>query len=189
MRLFVALPFPAAVQNQIGTYCASIETAFRPARSSWVPPQNLHLTLHFFGELEVEKAEELENLLSDAANLCPPLRITTEGLSVLPAMNRPRVLYLAARIEPSEPLTILIDRIREIAAQLGAQTDARPWKAHLTLARLKLPYAPNLSSLPKPPMLSLYIDSFELLQSTLSPVGAIYSKIRRFALYTDTSTL
>jgi len=75
---------------------------------------------------------------------------------------------------------ILIDRIREIAAQLGAQTDARPWNAHLTLARLKLPYAPNLSSLPKPPMLSLYIDSFELLQSTLSPVGAIYSKIRRF---------
>jgi len=189
MRLFAALPFPAAAQNQIGTYCASLEESFRPARPSWVPPQNLHLTLHFFGELEAEDAEKLKVLLSDAANICPPLKITTEGLSVLPSMNRPRVLYLATRIEPFEPLTRLINRIRKIAVQLGAETDARPWKAHLTLARLKLPIAPELSSLPKLPKLNLSIDSFELLQSTLSPTGAVYSRISRFAFYTDTSTL
>ncbi|HNY98708.1 MAG TPA: RNA 2',3'-cyclic phosphodiesterase [Rectinema sp.] len=189
MRLFAALPFPVATQNQIGAYCASLEEAFRPARPSWVPPQNLHLTLHFFGELEAEDAEKLKILLSDLANLCPPLRITTEDLSMLPSMNRPRVLYLATHIEPFEPLTILINRIREIAIQLGAETDARPWKAHLTLARLKLPIAPELSSLPRPPKLSLSIDSFELLRSTLSPSGAVYSRISRFALYTGTSTL
>lgn len=183
MRLFAALPVPAEPRTQIAEYCRTLVPSFAPARPSWVPEENLHLTLHFFGELDHGDAATLQNLLEAEATNCPFLTLQIGNLSVLPSLRAPRVLYLDTRIEPEAPLFSLINRLRIIASQIGAETDSRPWKAHLTLARLKEPWVPELSSLPAAPRISFAIDAFELMQSKLTREGAMYSCVRRYAFF------
>lgn len=182
MRLFACLPFPAHVQGQIADYARSLVPAFDRAHPVWVPQENLHLTLHFFGEVGAQTAARLQALLDEAAGFCPALQLATGKLSVLPSLRAPRVLYIATDIQPAEALAKLVGRMRAIAAQIGAETETRPWKAHLTLARLKMPLMPELSSLPAPPGFTFSIDSFELMQSRLKPSGAVYSPMKRYLL-------
>ena len=182
MRLFAALPFPAQVQEQIAQSSREIAPDFYRAHPSWVPQNNLHVTLHFFGEIGAQITKTLQMALEESTKLCPPLHIVTGGLSVLPSPKSPRVLYIAMDTQPARPLSGLVSRMRDIAAQVGAETDSRPWKAHLTLARLKAPWIPELSSLPPPPTFSFTIDAFELMESRLDPAGAIYSCLQRFPL-------
>ncbi len=181
MRVFAALPFPPAAREQLQHYSASIAPAFDRARPTWVSPHNLHLTLHFFGELDNRAMSELRALLGASAAHCAPLRITTGHLSLLPSISAPRVLYVEAHIQPSDALSRLVRSARQAAQTLGAVCDARPWKAHLTLARLKEPWAPNLRSLPQPPALEFKLEAFDLMSSRLSRGGAQYSLIERFA--------
>jgi 2'-5' RNA ligase len=182
MRLFASLPFPPQAQEQIAHYSRALVPAFSRAHPSWVPQENLHLTLHFFGELEIKAATTLQVLLEESARPCPPLQLTTGKLSVLPSPRAPRVLYISTEIQPTEPLAELVDRLRDVASRIGAEIDSRPWKAHLTLARLKTPLIPELSSLPAPPALAFTIDSFALMQSKLGRSGAIYSCLSLYTL-------
>ena len=182
MRVFAALPFPDAAREQLRLYTASVAPAFNRARPAWVAARNLHLTLHFFGELDQRGVAALRALLVDPATRCAPLCIRTGALSLLPSPRAPRVLYLAADIQPPEPLRHLVRSIREIAKELGAETDVRPWRAHLTLARLKEPWAPELSALPPPPVIDFALDAFDLMSSALRPGGPEYVRIERFAL-------
>ncbi len=180
MRVFAALTFPAAARERLRRYTATIAPAFDRARPSWVAPQNLHLTLHFFGELDNSALPELRSHLGASATQCPPLRIATGRLSVLPSVKSPRVLYIEADIQPNEQLQRLVRDTRKIAQTLGAECDLRPWRSHLTLARLKEPWAPDLRSLPQPPALEFELETFELMSSSLSSVGARYTSIERF---------
>jgi len=182
MRLFASLPFPVYAQEQVANYIHSLVPVFGRARPSWVPRENLHLTLHFFGEIESQTTIRLQALLADAAHLCPPLHVSTAKLSILPSLKAPRVLYIATEIRPAEPLAELVVRLRGIAAQIGAEVDTRPWKAHLTIARFRIPWAPELVSLPEPPKLAFPIDAFELMQSRLDRSGAVYSVLDRYPL-------
>ncbi|HWP67938.1 MAG TPA: hypothetical protein VN437_01465, partial [Rectinemataceae bacterium] len=91
------------------------------------------------------------------------------------------------------------------AAGLGAMNDDRPWRAHLTLARIKegrappvveMPPAaamsaiaamppvaavPSLVALPIPPRLEYSPKSFELMESFLSGQGPRYETLASFA--------
>lgn len=182
MRLFVALLLPAECRSAVADYCRAIAPAFVHARPSWVSEENLHFTLHFFGEVDPVLVPKLAGHLEACRQLAPPLDLRTGGLSFLPSARVPRILHMNAAIEPSPRLLSLVDELRAIAADLGAETDSRPWKAHLTLARLKENRVPQLSELPPPPRISTQLRSFALIASTLERSGARYSIVGEFPL-------
>jgi len=177
MRLFAALPFSESAQTQLNQFALSIAPLFERARPVWVPWQNFHITLHFFGELDPQTAAELQYRMREPAALCTPLRISTGKLSVLPSFRSPRVLIIETRILPEKKGVALVQNLRNIAAQIKAETDFRPWNAHLTLARFKEPWIPDVSTLPAPPNISFEVPAVALMRSTLSPHGAEYSCI------------
>ncbi|MCX8014363.1 MAG: hypothetical protein N3A02_08760, partial [Rectinema sp.] len=115
MRLFVALPLSEGFRNEVAAYCRRLAPYFDSARPSWVPVENLHFTLHFFGEVDTGSLQELTAHIDDCSQIAPPLDLKTGGLSFLPSVRAPRILYLDAVIEPMAPLLTLVDALRSLA--------------------------------------------------------------------------
>lgn len=123
-RLFIALWPPPGVRSAF---------AAAAARWSWnaaaapVPPERLHLTLHFLGAVPRERVPEL------CAALAWPFKPFALTLS-RPALWAGGVAVLEpARLPPA--LAHLHAALGAMLRRVNLATDGRPWRPHLTLAR------------------------------------------------------
>lgn len=187
-RLFLAIDFEAQFRGAIGAYAMSLRPHFRAMNPSWVEPNLYHLTLHFFGELDKEKSNAIiAGLATFSGKLAAP-RISVANLDFLPSRRHPRVLCLKLATEPAKAVEPIIVEARWLADRLGATSETRPWRAHLTLARFKGSRATLAVDLPHPPRAVTLPDSFCLMESFLSPQGPSYEIVERYSFRTGAST-
>jgi len=130
IRLFAALPIPAAVAERLSHLQAGLEG--RP-----VAPEAFHLTLAFFGTLPGPMAEELHHAL--AAVEAPRFAFWLDGVGAFGG-RKPTALYAAVRPEPM--LDHLQAKVARAARGAGVAMEARRYTPHVTLAR----YAPGALS-------------------------------------------
>jgi 2'-5' RNA ligase len=162
-RLFFALWPDDQTRLELVRLSQSIEAkGFRP-----VQPQNVHVTLVFLGC--VDAASEL--LIKDGAAsiTVKPFVLTFDRLSYWP---RPKVLCLSCSQRPDE-VEILVGSLTREVASCGLQTDTRPYKPHITLAR----HAKYLPDIKFEPMV-WRAESFCLVESCSEPGGVSY-KVRQ----------
>jgi 2'-5' RNA ligase len=98
----------------------------------WTEPENLHLTLRFVGDLDKPQAREFADGLETIDVDAFELRLA--GLGTFGG-NEPRSIW--AGVEPSAPLEALARANDRAARTAGLPPDGRPFKPHVTLARLK----------------------------------------------------
>ncbi|MCX7775604.1 MAG: RNA 2',3'-cyclic phosphodiesterase [Rectinemataceae bacterium] len=182
MRLFAALPVPEVYIQSLQTYCRELAPLVQPCSPSWVPRGNHHLTLHFFGEVEPDKIRYLASEMESITRAAGMLRIRMGGLHAFPSARQPRVLVIQATVEPSPVIQQLVQSLRRLARDIGAEIDHRPWKAHLTLARCRLPHPLSVTTLPQPEEYSFAAEYVELIESHLERGGARYDILSRFRL-------
>jgi 2'-5' RNA ligase len=125
MRLFAAIELPEAVRVQL----TALQNGVPGAR--WVPPENLHLTLAFLGELDRHAAEDVDSAF--AAIGARPFDLTLRAVGLFGAP--PRVLW--AGVERSQPLLHLAEKVMTAAMRTGVDLDRRKFASHVTLARLR----------------------------------------------------
>jgi 2'-5' RNA ligase len=126
IRLFVALAIPEAA----AVWLQRLKDGALAER--WSPPQNLHLTLRFAGEVSERLADDLDAELEaiDGA----PFDVTLRGVGVFETRGLARSLW--AGVEPSEPLATLQRRCESAARRAGLAPETRGWRPHVTLAYL-----------------------------------------------------
>ena len=186
-RIFLAIDFSESFTRQIGEYQQAIGPSFAGCRLSWVDPRIFHLTLHFFGDIDDSGIALIRDRFSAIAGSIAPPSFKVSGLSYLPGAASPKVLCLNLAMEPAGALAPLVTEAKALAAGLGAMCDDRPWKAHLTLARIRearvppLAAVPSLAELPFPPRLEYSPESIELKESFLSPRGPRHATLHSFA--------
>lgn len=167
-RLFIAIPMPVEVLDR----AAAIRTPLPGAR--WVPPEQVHLTLHFLGEVDPPLLEEIAAAVEHPAT--PAFPLTTGHLGAFPSLRQPRVLWLG--LEESSPLRALHLELGLSLARIGLEGDTRAFHPHLTLARLKGTPTPAVAELiarpPDAPPLTFQVDRVILYESILSPGGATH---------------
>jgi 2'-5' RNA ligase len=131
VRCFVALDLPRPVCN----YLAGLADRFgQKGKVKWVPPDQLHLTLVFAGDLS---AEQVDGLRADLATLeVPPLTLHLGGLGHFPPRGEPRVVW-AALGGDTIPLGELQERVAALAERHGVDRDRRGFVPHVTLGRVK----------------------------------------------------
>ncbi len=126
-RLFVAIDFPTAIRDRLAGLCRGVPGA------RWVPPDQLHLTLRFIGEVDGPTFHDVAEALH-AVHL-PRFELQLEGVGHFPPGGEPRVLW--AGIAPSDILARFRKAIERAVVDAGVAPDARRFTPHVTLARLK----------------------------------------------------
>ena len=166
LRLYFALPLPPELRE-------ALERG-RPVlpQARWARSGGLHVTLAFLGERPAEALPALEGIAAAMADRHRAFTLKTAGLGGFPERGRVRVLWLG--LEPSPALENLTGDLRRALTAAGETFDARPFRAHITLARLRQPH--SLVGLADPAPAAFAVDRLVLYESgsqgSYTPLGA-----------------
>ena len=184
MRLFFAVPVSQEVRNTVaGTIRRSLVS---DAPWRWIHPDNYHITLKFLGDTARELVKPLEQAAARAAGRARPFNMFFDSFGGFPELRKPRVLFydIAGGAAELSTLAGLIDSEVEL---LGFEKEKRPFRAHLTLARVRKQIDASMgkrletvSSLPE--NTSQEVTRFVLMRSHLARSGATYEEIAEFFL-------
>ncbi len=185
MRCFVALVPARSLVDRVAGWGAETFAPLPWARS--LPPQSLHVTLAFLGELDHGAVGRAGEIVSAVAPERTELRLEPELVPV--PRRRPRVLALTAAGDRIAPLQA------ELAAALAGtnllERDRRPFWPHLSVARVKrgaldggrgraaieaLPRLTGEAAAPRP------ASRLVLYRSELGPERATYTALAEIAL-------
>ncbi len=181
-RLFIGLPLPQTYQQGLEALREEWAPRLR-SRLSWTRPGNWHLTLAFLGDTPSAEAERVRQALEAVHSA--PFTLQAAGGGAFPPGKKPRVLWVGLQHGRQESAA-LADQIWSVLAPLGIQPPGRPFRAHLTLARVKQERGDRwealFRSLGEKQWPSCQIAEFVLWQSELAPKGPVYTAVQRYAL-------
>jgi RNA 2',3'-cyclic 3'-phosphodiesterase len=133
-RLFVAVPLPPVVIEKVATVTASLQQEEWPVR--WTTAGSAHMTLHFLGEIEPERARLIEMALAPVVAEHAGFDLRTADLGVFPTMKRPRVIWLGV-YGPAHRLATLRDSIGALLEEFEIPMEAKEFHPHITLGRVR----------------------------------------------------
>ena len=189
LRLFFAVELPAEVRSRVARYAEGLR-ARAPAdvRASWERAEKLHLTLKFIGEVEAERAEGLKIAAASACAGGEPFAVTIAGTGAFPPRGAPRVLWLGVA-DSGGGLARLHARLEEECAAEAFPREQRPFRPHLTLARLRAPAGAarlaHLHSCSDFGPETFTVGELVLVRSELGPGGSRHTPLSRHALGLD----
>lgn len=180
LRLFISIELPQSNRQLLAELLERLKKGvqFTGAHPTWVAAQNLHLTLAFLGNQPPERVAEIEQAMQTAASLVPAFRIRLAGLELFPSAREPRIISIAVR-SGLESLAKIHTALTEQLRGFGSEVDNRPFRAHLTLARIKsVKGLAGLRDVVKShsgySAREFKADRITLVKSTLAPGGSIY---------------
>lgn len=167
MRLFIGLELPAAIKTQV------LATHMPLAHARWQTDEQLHLTLNFLGNVPDNDCAGIERLVQTFGLGHFNLTLTGAG------HFRHRAIWLGA--QPESPLRRLHERLADALVPLGIGPDTRPFRPHVTVARLgkgaeATPYLEAWSHFRSAPF---PVNRISLFASTPGAGGSRYDIIAR----------
>jgi 2'-5' RNA ligase len=176
VRLFVAAELPEAVVRALVAFG---EAAADPAVWRAVSAESLHVTLAFMGPRDPSTVPAAAEAVREAAHGAP--RLALSGALLLPP-RRARVL--CADVDDVDgALGALQERVSSGLAAAGLYApESRPFRAHITVARLRPRARPPRSVEVAPEPVEFHASAVTLFASRLHPHGARYEALARVAL-------
>jgi 2'-5' RNA ligase len=143
--------------------------------------------MKFLGGIDEARVPALVEALHVAATDRHGFDLEIASLGAFPSPTRPRVLW-AGVTEGQAPLAALAAAVDDALAPLGFPREARPFTAHVTLARVREPRrAPALAAALGAAAARRFgrvtIDHLALMRSDLSPRGARYTALSTVPLH------
>jgi RNA 2',3'-cyclic 3'-phosphodiesterase len=185
IRAFLAIDPPAVVLENIegmqDTLKKSIQGSIR-----WVRPEGIHLTLKFFGDISARDVGNISEVIARRTAALSQFALEIRGLGAFPDVTRPRIIWLGITGQLGCLLSLQKD-LEEEFFLLDFPKEDRPFRAHLTMGRVKIPkgiigLAPAVEAAGNLTAGNFTVGEVVLFQSSLSPQGAIYTKLATFPL-------
>ena len=152
----------------------------------WVRPENIHLTLKFFGNVEESRVEPILQSIEGLIRRTSPFSTKVQGMGAFPHSKNPRVIWMGL-IDETKGLTSLQKSLEGALEKIGFEPEGRPFQPHLTLGRVK-------SSREKDDLIEkmekhreeafgeVEVEEVILFKSELKPTGPIYTVLRKLKL-------
>lgn len=177
-RLFIAIDVPPEARETL----VALATELPGAR--WTPPDNLHLTLRFLGQIDPGEVATLQVSLRAVRTASFTLALLSVGIFP-PATARKPARILWAGVNPAPPVVVLKKAIDDVLGP-DAETAERGFSPHVTLARLsgeaRDPLQRFLDRHSALTSRSWNVDRFHLFASTLGQDRARHEIVETFAL-------
>ncbi|PZQ64492.1 MAG: RNA 2',3'-cyclic phosphodiesterase [Phenylobacterium zucineum] len=168
IRLFAALPIPPDIARALQPRQTGIEWA------RWNPPENLHVTLRFFGDLREDVARDLDAALLEVRG--HPFEIVLQGAGAFGEGADVHAIW--AGVEENAGLRRLAEACETAARRAGLKPEKRRYHPHVTLAYLRHADPAEVGAwvqannlLRSPP---IEVSGFSLYSSTLGGEGSHY---------------
>ena len=178
IRLFAALALPP----QIAAGLTRRQTGVEAAR--WRPPETLHVTLRFFGDLREDIARDLDDELAAVAAAAFEIELAGVG-----AFGEGRDIHaIWAGVAETPALGRLAKACETAARRAGLKPESRHYRPHVTLAYLRHADPAEVAAwiqannlLKSPPVA---VDRFGLYSSRPSKAGSVYRLEAEYRLTT-----
>ena len=183
MRLFLAINLSAECRR-------AIHEATEPLRQAaptiaWVQEPLLHLTLKFLGEQPEERADDIRGTLAAVAARHKDVVMELGGIGAFPNFRRARTVWMG--VAPQPRLELLHHDVEVAFETLGFEVEGRPFRPHLTLARVKHQDEAALRALSRAAKGIDFVDeavvrSVDLMKSDLQSAGPRYTLLAAASL-------
>ena len=132
-RLFAAIKIhPSAKYISLFN---EITSSLRHERIKWVEPENMHLTLKFFGETDENQIPVIRLALEKAVTQSNPFILKIANTGIFGSRYDPRVVWFG--IEQQEDLEYLVQNIFTELEKCGWEQNRQNFVPHLTIGRIK----------------------------------------------------
>ncbi len=181
IRAFLAVRLPvaatAALSRIVDRMIQTKIVGLKPVR-----PENMHLTLKFFGSVGAEQVHPIIDAVTEAVVPLSPFTLRLGNIGAYPNTRNPRVLWVGL----DGDTVALLDtrrRIEKALAQIAFPPDSREFKPHFTVARIRDSVSPAdrrraaemFFSSELHSEIPIRVNSVTLTRSVLRPEGPQYS--------------
>ena len=178
-RVFIGIPIGRKITSILPSLKSSIHSSMDIIR--WVPPDNIHLTLCFLGNIS---DQDIPNIIQTLENCITfnNFKIKIEGTGVFPSTISPKILWTGISKGVNE-LILLHQYIEKLVRKYKAFNKKEKFMPHITIARIrrsqrKIDVLSFLNIVYSP--IELDINSICLYESLLLPEGAQYTVLTEF---------
>ncbi len=103
-RVFCAIEIPEEIRQRISHHGQQLHDALRDVQASWAKPDNIHLTLKFFGNITQQQVLKASEAAARSVEGFAPFTIKIEGAGAFPPRGPAKVLWIGI----SDPTGVLI---------------------------------------------------------------------------------
>lgn len=184
IRSFLAFEQPPEIRETLVRVSAELRKGGLDVR--WVKPENIHLTVHFLGNVRDEDLETLEGPLQKLCLTYGPFPISLKGMGCFPNNRNPRVIWIGLEGD-LERMSRFRDALQAALKPLEFRVEDRAFRPHLTLGRFRggarggeldrtLDRYRELASP------ASVLRELILFRSDLRPTGSVYTRLRAWPL-------
>lgn len=134
IRVFFAIDLTTEATKSITHIMAQLQAHHKRKSIRWCQPQQLHITLQFLAAVKHEHLAALIKNVRAEIEMFLPFELELSELELFPTRYHPRIISL--NMNPQEILKDLAQRIGRGILSTGYEVETRPFRGHLTLARL-----------------------------------------------------
>ena len=180
-RVFIGIPIGRKIKSILPIVKSAVNS--NPNCIKWIPPENIHFTLSFLGNIRVKDIphiiESLEKKITSN-----DFQLTITGTGVFPSSKSPKVLWMGISNGIDE-LTLLQSQVEKSVREFKDNYENNTFTPHISIARLrrlhtKIDVLPFLNSVYSP--IHLDVNSISMYESKLFPEGVQYAVLETFPL-------
>lgn len=184
IRAFLAVD----VHEDLSKKILKVQDEFKDldARIKFVEPENMHLTLKFFGDITQYKVEQINQIVARELRNADKFTLNLKSIGAFPSINKPKTLWI--RTDKNRAFTNIQRRCDIGLEKVGFKREKK-YNPHLTFGRVKDSKSNEqiinkLNELNNIIIGEMLVDEVVLKSSELTPSGPIYTDLKTFKLGT-----
>lgn len=186
MRVFLAVDIDSGARAAVMAIVNRLRRRLgdKGPRVTWVGDAQLHITIHFLGEVDEPRLERIRTV-AEAPLAIAPFHVSLVRVGTFPDYGTPRVIWIGVD-EGRADLESIHDELGERLRAIGVAVESRPFAPHLTIGRVRsrihASSAPALSAAPIDPPIRSVVECVTAYESRPTRDGPQYHQIVRVPL-------